>query len=455
MSLSTSRDWIRNAAWALTGMAAVVGGLVWARDLVRIDPFARLRQPATVEEEAGIKLTNVRMKHYKRGDLVAQASADELEVRKDRQQFDLVGVRDGLLYKSGEKARFIAERANYNVARQTLEITEGARFANENLDLQTDRLTYDQKTSEVTVPKEITGKLYGGNVRSDDFRFTLGTGAFAGRNGTWSGDPSNLPAMRGLPQIGGATAWIFNAKDYESPDGKTTIWLDATAEDGEVLVKGQRIEHDHATDVITVTGKVEYFSAKANLVCDKAIVYRKEKRADLTGNVRMLFKPKSAQAKPIAMEIPPFRPLVPEQIARDRPAPPTEAEREADREVHSARNLRDHPVAVAASRIEYWYGEGERRAKITGAPQARQEFPGGRWRHLWTFEAFYDGEKETLRLVGAPGKAETRVITSTGNDATAVEFEVSTQENNEWSKGKDVRARVYPDDDSIPKRDGG
>jgi hypothetical protein len=454
MSRSIDREAARNVALGLGAVALAAAGIAWARDFVRLDPFARLKAEARpLEEQVGIRLNNVQMRHYKGGKLVAEANIDELEVRKDRQRFDLHGVRDGVFHGEGEgdRVKFVAEQANYDIGRRSVEVTKGARVANKDLDLQTEGFVYDQKRSEIKIPNRISGSLMGGQVQADEFRYTLGSGAFGGANVHWVGRPAKVRGAQDLP-VGGSSEWHITAEDVESPDGKINVYSKATASDGEVRVRADRIEHDPATDVLTATGSVQYFSQKANLVCEKVVVYRKERRAVLTGSVQMLFKPKKDQGNAVEMEIPPFRPIVPEQIARNRPAAPGER---ADDEVRSTRNLRDYPVQLAASRIEYWYAEGQRRAKIEGSPQARQELPQGRWRHLWTHEAFYDGEKETLRLVSTAGKSDTRVITSRGDDMAVNAFSISTQENNEWFKGEGFKGRVYSDDENLPRSGGG
>src|SRR5690606_19094504 len=100
---------------------------------------------------------------------------------------------------------------------------------------------------------------------------------------------------------------------YEDSTGKN-YGQKCTATDGDIIVMSDNFEHDTKTDVLTVTGNVRYFSTKANLTCEKAVIYRKEKRAVLTGAVKMLIKPRSKQTKAVVEEIPPFRPIVPEEI---------------------------------------------------------------------------------------------------------------------------------------------
>src|SRR6185503_17951776 len=140
----------------------------------------------------------------------------------------------------------------------------------------------------------------------------------------------------------------------------------------------------------------------------------REKRAVLTGNVSMLVKPKD-QEKLEVVEIQPFRPEVPIEVAASRPKPPSgasEAEKKQNEELRSSKTARKYPISIRSEQIEYWYKRGERRATITGSPEARQDFPNGRWRRMKTNKAYYDAEKETLQLVSSESKRDTRVITS-------------------------------------------
>lgn len=136
----------------------------------------------------------------------------------------------------------------------------------------------------------------------------------------------------------------------------------------------------------------------------------------------MLVKPKEEEANysPKEEDIPPFRPLVPDSVkGGEGTFGPTPEERALDKKLREGDNVREFPTVVTADRIEYFYRKGERRATITGNPQARQEFAKTRWRQVWTHTALYDGEAETLRLTSRDGKMETRFKNSIGDDLVA------------------------------------
>ena len=268
-----------------------------------------------------------------------------------------------------------------------------------------------------------------------------------------AGAPSGRPARQQESTDG---SWRISAA-HAHIAGPIQTSLNATASDGEVVVKAGKVLHDEDTDVLTATGKVRYFSAKTNMTCDKAIVYRQEKRVVLTGNVQMILKPTQNQKLEVA-EIPLFQAQSPEDVGRDRPpAPPgtTAAEKKLDDEVRVGRTARKYPITILAAKIEYWYAKGSRHAVITGDPQARQEMTAGRWRYAWTHEALYDGEKETLRMVSTEGKKDTRLKNSLGDDFVADSATVSTQEDNSDLSADGIEGEFHFKDEEIPKTPGG
>jgi hypothetical protein len=91
---------------------------------------------------------------------------------------------------------------------------------------------------------------------------------------------------------------------------------------------------------------------------------------------------------------------------------------------------------------------------ITGTPQARQDLPGGHWRQVWTTKAFYDGEKDLLRLVSGDGKKDTRVMSSLGDDLRATWLLVSTKEDDDSLSGEGVEGQVAVNEDEVPSTGG-
>ncbi|HLO99330.1 MAG TPA: hypothetical protein VK171_12100, partial [Fimbriimonas sp.] len=151
------------------------------------------------------------------------------------------------------------------------------------------------------------------------------------------------------------------------------------------------------------------------------------------------------------IELSPLPPVVPESISSTRPpAPDNEDAKRTEDQIRSSKNLRKYPLSITANQIEYWYKKGERRAKITGSPQGRQELPEG-WRYVWAGSAFYDGEKELLTLESAPGKTEVILKNSLGDELFGVWGQLSTKEDDDEYSFKKGKGKITTRDDD----DGG
>ena len=216
------------------------------------------------------------------------------------------------------------------------------------------------------------------------------------------------------------------------------------------------VQQNKKTDVLNASGGIEYYSGKADIKADSCVVYRKEKRVVLSGHVFMYVKPKAQEDDPPKIEkLPDFKPVTPEQVVAihsDKPLSKDEAKERED-EIRSSKNLRDFPLVVSSDRIEYWYAKGSRHAMITGSPQARQGLKGDEWRHVWSRSSFYDGEKETLKLMSAEKKQEALMKNSLGDHMQNEYLIVSTKEDDDTIEGGTGQGSIYSSDDDIPKDD--
>jgi hypothetical protein len=439
-------------------VAAAVVLVQWTLHLASLDPFAGFRNPEAgpLGGLVGIRMDNTRLKFYSGATPVGVCSVARIDIQKNRQFLDLYFVKNGSYKGPNGTFEYRADRAQWDANRQRMLVMSGAEIKNPDMRLVTDGFEYSQASGRLFVKDLVRGELFGGKVQAARLTYSLLDGSYHTGPIEWTG----LAALS--PQdTGGAapkkTNWNIKAASISrDKQGVTEIFETATATDGEVIVKADHIERTVKTDVLTATGKVLYFGEKANLTCDKAVVYRKEKRAILTGNVQMILKPKEQQKLEV-VEIAPFHPQVPEDIAKDRPpAPPeqTAADKKLDDEVRSGKATRKYPIIIHADRIEYWYAKGSRHAVIDGSPQARQDMAAGRWRYVWTHQALYDGEKETIRLVSRPGEKDAKVKTSIGDDFIAEWFEFSTEEDNEWFEGNKIEGTFVSGDEEVPKIGG-
>lgn len=424
---------------------------LWLRAIASIDPFARLKTPSEIAPIVGIRLEDVDLRHYSGSKLRTQAHVNRVDVRQDRQFLDLYGVSDGVFYSDQGSFKFAADKADWSSATRKIEVTSGAHVYGKDFDLTVSKFFMDAAVSVLRVPGPLVGRLYDGNVKAQNLTYKLASGAYSVGPAEWEG------ALALATQDGDKSPkrsnWKIKTDGIVTHEGDIDKWPDGEATDGDVLVKADMVERNSKTDVITATGKVRYFSAKTNMTCEKAVIYRKEKRAVFTGNVHLYFKPEDQQSQPLmVVEIPPFRPQVPDDVAKERPAAPpvTDQDKQLDNDLRSG-DLKKYPVLALSSKVEYWYGKGSRHGIITGNPQARQELPGGRWRHIWTLKGLYDGEKETLRMVSTDGKQDTRALTSWGDDLVCDWFEISTKDGDDKWTGSHIHGNVSSDDEDIPK----
>jgi hypothetical protein len=438
-------------------VAASVAGVAYIQWAMKLDPFARYRpdENRSMAQQIGVRLEDVKLLHWAKGKLALQCEVDRIDVRRDRQNMEFVGVRNGVYFAEKNQFNFSGERATYSAGFQQFEVRSGARVWNADLDLKADGLKYRQRIGRLQTTGPVSGRLFDGIVKAENLLYFPETKDFEAGPINWEGKIAKNNLIQEVSGQGSSSLWKIKAVKM-SRQGGSEVWTDGTATDGEIIVQAPKLERNVRTDVLTATGGVKYFSKKANLLCDQAVVYRREKRAVLTGSVTMLVKPEDRQTLEVS-EIQPFRPMVPDEIAASRPKPPsqmTEEEKRQNEELRSSKTAKKYPTTITAERIEYWYGQGERRATVTGSPQARQDFPNGRWRHMWTTTAYYDAEKETLKLVSAKDKKTTRVMTSIGDDLVATWFQTSTKEEGEdqW-EGEGVEGTVVSDDDEINRRD--
>lgn len=435
-------------------LAAIAGLAARLPRFLARDVFAGFRKADL--GDIGIQLKDVQLSHYDKGKLVGTAHANTVNVRQDRQFFDFLNVSRGKVGTSKGPMAFSANSATFDSLTHELNVAQGAKVANKNLNLTAPAFTYNQAVSTLTMPGRLEGTFFGGRLSATHLTYNSSNDSYKVFNVKWQG---TLPkeAVVSLPQAGSTrTRWMVEGDEMsQAPHSSIQVFTNARASDGEILVKAPHVELDRHTDVLTATGQVFYFSAKANLVCDKAVVYRREKRAVLTGNVHMLVKPKDEESIDM-QEVPPWQPPVPTAIAKSRPAAPETAEsqqqKDLEDDLRSDKTVRKYPAHIHAEQVEYWYAKGSRHAVITGSPEAYQEFPQGEWRRITTYKALYDGEKDELTVESRPNKDDTRMVNSLGDDLIADLFRVSTSEDSDVSDyyGKHVRGAVMTNDEQVP-----
>ena len=443
--MSPSAKSVLRYAALVVGAGGMIGvGWVGLAQILRADAFAKFHGDGSpIGAEVGVELTDFHMKAYEAGRLSAEVTVDKVAVRRDRSQMAMTGLHDGTFYEEdGESFSFEADEAVYHYFNKRLDATSGVHVSNEDMDLVSDKFSYDQSSGNLVVSGRVTGTLNGGEIEAADVSLNTKTDAIKARDVRWVGE------LDDLGQDGQKKKWDIHGAYFES-DGEVSVYTDARATDGEIIVVADRIEYTKETDVLVAKGNVKYWGPDANVMSAEATVYRKERRAVMTGNVTMFIKAEDDD-EVTETEIPALERVAPESLQTD----PQGATDEQIEVLRSDENLRDFPVKVIADKVEYWYRKGERRAVITGSPFARQDMAEG-WRLGWSVTAFYDGEAETLTLKGRDGKQEVRFILSIGDDLVASEMTISTKEGDNRSSGKNVHAFLYLDEDDEQSSSGG
>ena len=442
---------VRNSIIIL-GAAAVVGGCYQGMlQILRTDALAKYRgNPSKSALDDGIIIKDFEFSSYQGDRLVAKAKVSEVKVRRDRSIVDMFAVTDGKYYASnGESFAFSGSRATYGYYSRALAADTGARIRNKDLDLNVPAFTYVEARRTLTVPGMITGQFYGGKIEAENLNYNVEKRSYTTGKISWEGQataPTAQPQKR---------LWKITGGDSENENNVMTV-KNARATDGEVIIKADLVVWNRETDVLTATGNVRYFGIEANMTCAKVVVYRAESRAVMTGKVNMFVKAE-ANHKLEEVEIPPLTPIVPDDIAKNRPkAPGQSADKKADDELRSSESMRKYPATIIGEKVEYWYKKGSRRAVISGSPQARQELLNGRWRMAWAYVAYYDGEKEWLKMTSREGKKDARFMTSLGDDIFATDFEASTKQGVDKWNAKNMDGDIYadPDDDNPPTGGG-
>jgi lipopolysaccharide export system protein LptA len=443
-------------ALTLIALAAVSGagyyGYLAAKRVVKSDPLANYKEPPSAQpRNIAVETTNTTFKRFEAGLPQASCDVQRMEIASNRQVYNFFQVTNGKVIQDGKTYQFSAERGNWNGFNKLLTINGKSKLKGPKFDLNSTSVAYNEPQQSFTVQGAVKGTLYGGKLEVNRVFYSMRNSSFTTGKGVWSG----IVPAEFQEGSNSRRTWTISSDGSKSTGKDTTAHTNARATDGEVIIVAPNVTHDRKSEILTCTGRVRYFGAKANLIADKIVVYRKERRAMVTGNVLMLAKPKSAEdSKPKEEEITPF---VPESVEGFGKIPVDSEERKKKEElIRSSKNLRDYPLIITAKQIEYWYKKGERRALISGKPQARQELPDKAWRYGWSDTAKYDGEKEILELFSEKGSRNVTMRNSLGDELIAEWASLVTQEgSDEYEYRKGTIRMTIEDDEDIPRENKG
>lgn len=437
---ATTSKLIRNGAMALVLGGGVAGtGFVWKK-YGGLDPYSGLKKGHTKDPSATVQASSVEIRHYAKGKLVAKADAKHLSIDQDHNGIMLNGIKNGVMETQHGPMQFAAGAGVVRPGMRRVDVSSGVRVKGTDFDIQSSTATINGLKGELTVPQTLTGRIKGGDFVGSSLVHRPNTEYTLVKDPHWTG---KLPQTPDAPAQSTNRVWDLKGDSWEQ-HGNNIVYENARAADGEVIVMAPKIEQNRKTDVIVATGRATYRSAKADLVADKVIIYRKESRAEFIGNVVMLVRPKKDWDKPLPTDdvVKPLSVKLPPELEKggQEPAPISPAEKQRDDDIRSGKTLRDYPMNLKSDTVTYWYKKGERHAIAKGSDAvAYQEFEDGRWwRRVTAPEARYNGETEMLDLVGDPTKFQVHMKNSIGDDFHANKGTLSAKEEqteeDEYSK---------------------
>ena len=435
----------RTALYSALALGSAAAAIIYVNVLRRIDPFAAMRGPGDVTSPIEIELHDVDMRDWAHGKLVTSGRIGRIDVHRDHQQYDLYDVTNGVYRTADATFRYDGGHATWFSNAQRLEADHGVHVVGRDFDLRAPGFQANGTTNLVHIGGPAVGTLDHGKVRVVDVQYNLADESYRTGKMDWDGklainyqqpDKSGPPSQGGQADDNAVRDWHIEDGTTVHDKGRNGLFHYETfrGTDGVSIVQAPKGTYDRDRDIVTAEGPVKYWGEKANLICDHLVIYRKEKRAVATGNVVIYIKPEDNQRLDDKMEVPPFRPAVPDEISKERPPAPMGSDqhsKDLNEDLRSSDTFKKYPATVRADKIVYWYKKGERHADITGSPQAQQELPEGRWRMAWTHHAIYDGEKETLKLISSPDQRDTRMKNSIGDDGTAEWYEFSTKDDDD------------------------
>lgn len=443
---------IRTLLLATVGVAALAGAYFGIRNLASLDPFAEYKEIYLSPFGAGIGsvMTDVDVSVYEEGNVRAYFNAGQVQIRRDQQHLRLTLLKDGRIYDNGNlSAEFEAGIATYEAATNRIEVAGAPRVKNESFDVTGARVVIDQAKKTVTLERGVEGTYKGGKFRGDSFVLDYDTNYAMIEGVRWSGPLENWELLDVGGQAGKRQVNVRASRSEYLTNPDREVHHDAEMVDRDYLIRATKITFDRSTDILIAEGRVEYHGPDAIVSAPKVVVYRKERRALATGEVRMFVKPeKDKNSVTSVAEIPPAQPNLPPHLQRDEQKDPGQDPRKID-------TARKYPIVVTCTRIEYFYTEGSKRAIMTGNPKARQTLKGDAWRELSAPTVIYEEEKEILTLLSETGGLDVRLKNSLGDDLIAEILVISTKENDQWMTGKHVSGKLEIEEDELPTRRGG
>lgn len=378
---------------------------LWTVQTVRQqDPFARFSRDFAQSGlgDVGVRLENVEMLFRHDNEPIAQFSARRVDMHRTRDFWWVYEVRDAKLYQDGKLfAKASADYLEYRSHRQEVYVSGSPRFTllknrwlkDKPIQATVPAMLWNLKNRTLQSEGAVQLQWEGGRAETESVSMNLAKNSIELGVGfirlTTASIPTRLSTL--LPVKAGNTpqnnrkqqrelkiTWKGRARNQN----EILKVSDLQVLDGDTEMNAKSAELDNEQQHVTATGNLLMKDPRAELTGDKLEAWLDEKRALLTGSVRLLVKPKeNGEQKPAE-----------EKKTETRPQPPDEEEK------FTLEDVKKYPIVVTCDRIEYLYRK--KTANLTGSLKATQTLKNGKIRTLTAEKAEYDQKKEVLTLTG-------------------------------------------------------
>jgi len=435
-----------------TGMLLIMSACLWTvRTVQQQDPFARFSRDFAQSGlgDVGVRLENVEILLRHENQPIAQFSAERVDMHRTRDFWWVYRVRDAKLFQDGKLfAKAAAGYLEYRSIRQEVYVSDHPRFTllhnrwlkDKPVQAAVPAMLWNLKNRTLQSEGPIQLQWQGGRAETESFAMDLMDSTVELGAGfiqmTAASIPSSLsailplgtqePAQNNRRQRELKITWKGRARSQND----VLKVSDLQVLDGDTEMKAKSAELDNEQQHVVATGDLQMKDPRAELTGDKLEAWLDEKRAMLTGHVRLLVKPKeNGEPKPA-----------------DEKKSETGAQPSDEEEKFTLENVKKYPIVITCDEIEYFYRR--KTANLKGNLKATQTLKNGKIRTLTAQKAEYDQKKELLTL--------------TGN--VTIEFEkgklltpkvvVSVKEGDEWFEADPGSGIITVDEEEADEGDG-
>ena len=163
--------------WIIAGCIAASGYGIYkySSKILKQDPLAKYKKnlPDELPDTVAIRSTGTKFNHFDEGKPKTSCDVTTVEVAQNKQIYTFTGISNGKLEWKGATYQFQAERGNWNGFVKKLILNGSLKFKGKKFDLGSSEFAYDENRRTVTMPKEVAGKAFGGQLQVVNFVYNL------------------------------------------------------------------------------------------------------------------------------------------------------------------------------------------------------------------------------------------------------------------------------------------